>query len=78
MSEFDIFTKNQKVNLEEIRNIFRIMIGKEISKKYGENFGWYSHMIDHCETALEGIKRTGTLEAFIEDKLIFDWKRKEF
>ena len=47
------------------------MIGKEVSKKYGEYFGWYLHMIDHCETALEGIERTGTLEALIEDKLIF-------
>ena len=47
------------------------MTENEVLKKYGENFGWYSHMIDHCETALDGIERTGTLENLAKDRLIF-------
>ena len=47
------------------------MTEAEILKKYGKDFGWYEHMITHCETAMEGVEITKTLDAFAKNRLVF-------
>ena len=39
-------------------------------KKYGKNFGWVSHMLDHCENALHGVSLCANSNDFANNRLV--------
>ena len=46
------------------------MTQDERTKKYGKDFGWIAHMIDHCENAVEDVSLCSDSAVFSNNRLI--------
>jgi len=46
------------------------MTSEERIKKYGKDFGWIPHMVDHCENAIEGVSQCTNSSDFANNRLI--------
>ena len=46
------------------------MTQEERNKKYGMDFGWIVHMLDHCENAIDGVSLCSDSTDFANNRLI--------